>query len=138
VAQWQLVCGWSEGARERPAPPSADKYQRLQRYIDTCLRHWQASLVLLHEPGFHWVLPALQTSQPMPWALHCHAVGDPLQHEELRRRGTLPAAQLWLDCAAGPLDQAAAAPVIGVVALVCAQPAVLCDDAAWRLCRAIK
>jgi hypothetical protein len=98
VAQWSAHRGWDEGRVKEP-PPSALKFRQLAAYIQAMLRHWSATYVLLHEPGFHWILPALQRLPPRsphePAAEGATAddpvcyclVADPLQLQELRRRG---------------------------------------------------
>ena len=91
LAQWCVSCGWDE-ERHKQAPAAAKKYRNLCPFLAALLQHWAASIVVLHEPGFHWVRPALLQRQHA-WQVWCHVAGNPLQRRELLKSG-LPQAQI--------------------------------------------
>ena len=96
--------GWCLNRSKRPSSSSC-KYQFISFYLSEYVKHWKCSSVWLHEPGFHFVLPALEATLSHGASLYCDTASDLVVRDHLRWMDLSP--KVTLEFSACPPFQAA-------------------------------
>ena len=90
VAKWREVESWNTARPKQPVAESAKYNHMSSSLVRLCVSEGVSS-VLLHEPGFHFILPAMKSAG---FDVTCCVRQDQVQANELDKRG-VPVAPEW-------------------------------------------